>query len=242
MSARTRFDAGERAAARRDVGGGAQRALLPGERWADEWRAELAASPDDVRARWEALLAVSATATQPRATAEWNAAGVEVVEAVGVDALRAAVSAATARLSGADLSPLDGSAQQTVVADRNATVLRGLVRLLMLQPWPQLPQLLGALCTTCMVPVTGMGPRAQKVANTCIASLGALAASPDAELRANATLQLELTSTNILDRATKVAITTALDSAKVKYGARHVSPPNRTARQSGETCLAPYCR
>jgi hypothetical protein len=207
--------------------------LLPGEPWADAWRAELVGLEHDVRVRWEALLQHAAGATGPRATPEWRAAGAEVVQVLGIDDLRAATSTAIARLSGTGVSSLDGGAEHAAVSDGNASVLRGLVWLLMLKPWPELPQLLGALCTTCMVPVTGVGPRAQKVANACIASLGALAAAPDAELRANATLHLELTSASILDRTTKVAIATALRSATIAPS---------TAAQEPERDAEAHCR
>ncbi len=192
--------------------------LFPGERWADAWLADLAGLDDDTRARWGALLRVASSATVPRATKEWRAAGLEAVQAVGVDALRAAAAAATARLSGVGSQPPDDSAQHTVVLDGNANVLRGLVWLLMLAPWPELPQLLGALCTTCMVPVAGVGPRAQKVANACIASLGALAASTDAGLCASAVTHLAHTRASVLDRATKVALSTAISSAATALG------------------------
>jgi hypothetical protein len=233
LTERRRFDAGERALARSHDSAARREVLLPGEPWADAWRAELVGLEHAERARWEALLRHAAGATGPRATPEWRAAGAGVVHALGVDELRAAASTAIARLSGTGVSSLDDGAEHAALADANASVLRGLVWLLMLEPWPELPPLLGALCTTCMVPVTGVGPRAQKVANACIASLGALAASPDAELRANATLHLELTSASILDRATRVAISTALRSATFA---------SSTAAQEPERDAEAHCR
>ena len=188
-------------------------ALVPGEAWSDALHAELAALPGEQRARLLALLEHAAKATAAKPAPAWKKVATKHVDAFGRDTLRSLAERAFNRLNTPGTLARWQPGREHGFADDNTTILRGLVWMLAAEPWPELPGVLAGVALACVKKVPIIGPRAVKVTNACVATLGDLAASDDSALRASALAQLARLRARVAHRQVQATVDKALTAA-----------------------------
>ena len=149
----------------------------------DDWGSHtgefLTAIPAEERDAWIAILHHAATATGTTPSAKWRKVASERVAALGADRFAATVIAWLDPLgrSSANTSYRDGggvNVPSAVLAERNATLLRGLVWCCAQAGTPAVARALGAAAEACFKKVPGVGARSLKVGNACLWALGEL--------------------------------------------------------------------
>jgi hypothetical protein len=147
--------------------------------WGHAAAAALAVLPADEREPWTALLAHAATATASRPTRPWQARGAELVAALGDERFVARVTEWLGLLRapglGATRPGADGLAVPTaLVAERNSTLLRGLVWCCARFADDALARAVGDAAERCFHKIPWIGARSTRAGNACVWALGAM--------------------------------------------------------------------
>lgn len=181
---------------------GAGLIVMPGEYWTDAIIADLHAMEPGLREWWERLLVHASSAASGAPSPRWLSEGAKHLNSLGAD-----------RFAGALLRWLSGigRGEQTLMLDRKVDLLRGLVWYCRLVDDPRIPTLLCDVGLACLKKVPSGVLRAQKGANACINTLGAL---PDAD----AIAQLARMRLRVKNRAVIKTIDKALDAIAARAG------------------------
>jgi hypothetical protein len=183
-----------------------------GEAWADAALADVAAGGEP----WYDLVAHACAATGARPNARWEKRTRDLVDRVGVEAVRRTLLA-WVRLAGRPrtvrLEPFDyGPDPNDTFDPHNATALRGVAWLLgMLPPDAETARVLAGLVEACLRKVPGVGPRNPKVANAAVYALSRL----DGD---DALGQLARLASRVTFKGTLKEITAALDARAAAAG------------------------
>ena len=149
----------------------------PGEPWADQLAADLAASSEAGLAAWTALLTHCQTATASKPAAKWLKTAGPLREAVG-DSFAEAVTRWFPLIEKprTDLPQTRREPWLTehpwIVSDRNVDILKGLVWCCGLTEDRDLARALTRLAQASYKKVPGVGPRLTKIGNACVWALG----------------------------------------------------------------------
>jgi hypothetical protein len=145
--------------------------LEPGDRWADRALEQLGKLNPTALQAWRNLIDHAAKADGSAPTSRWQMSGDEMIKSVGEKALARHILT---------WLPLVGKKRQdslglpiagrdaTVMADRNADVLKGLVWCLARFDNEEVASALGDLAAACFKMIPGHGARCVKVGNACI--------------------------------------------------------------------------
>jgi hypothetical protein len=163
------------------IGDGAEFFLAPGEVWADAVNAELTGLAPAVREPWVALLRHALTAKSARPAAKWVKEAGRLVEAIGPEAVRAALSRWLPLVDrGRTRAALptyfgDSRGAGDTMNEENADALRGLLWIAPTLPGREaLLRTLAAVAQSAYRKVPGVGPRAVKVGNAAVFALSEL--------------------------------------------------------------------
>ena len=197
--------------------------LVPGEAWADAVHASLSKMSAKQRAAWCAVLQHAAGATSGKPSAKWLKAARGLIKSAG-KSFSADAAAWLAKASAGRSLPMlgafagDSRGAADTFNDGNATVMRGLAWMLALAPTKATPRAAADLLATSIKKVPGVGPRAVKVANGCVWSLGEMAGSTDQAVRDAALAQLARLRARVTFKTTLKEIDKALDRAAAAAG------------------------
>ncbi|WP_432930567.1 DUF4132 domain-containing protein [Microbispora sp. CA-135349] len=182
-------------------------ALDPGEEWADRVLADLPA----LGGEWDALVAHAVTATSAKPSSRWEKQARELLDAVGHDRAREAISGWLALVGSPRTMPvvyLDDAAFDP----HNALGVRGMTWMLAFLPSrPESARLLGNLVETALRKVPGIGPRNPMVANAAVYALSRMEAEA-------ALAQLARLSARVTYKGTLKVLGTALDARAAALG------------------------
>lgn len=149
--------------------------LVPGEAWMDALIAELAPLPVEARHSWELLLRHCSTATGSEPTSKWLDAAAERIRAVGeADFVRiAAISLGHIGQPGSRVVVAERTevADPTLIDERQADLLRGLVWSTVAVADDRLLAAVGRAAEACFKKIPWHGPRSAKVGNACLQAL-----------------------------------------------------------------------
>lgn len=149
--------------------------LIPGEAWMDALIAEVMPLPAEARSAWELLLRHCATATGSAPSGKWLGAAAERIGAVGeADFVRvAAISLGRIGQPGSRVvvSARTELADPTLIDDRQADLLRGLVWSTAAVADERLLAVVGRAAEACFKKLPWHGPRNAKVGNACLQAL-----------------------------------------------------------------------
>ena len=197
--------------------------LVPGEAWADAVHASLAGMSAKQRAAWCAVLQHAAGATTGKPSAKWLKAARGLIKSAGKSFAADAAAWLAKASAGRSLPALgafagDSRGAADTFNDGNAVVMRGLAWMLALAPTKSTPRAAADLLATSIKKVPGVGPRAVKVANGCVWSLGEMAGSADQAVRDAALAQLARLRARVTFKTTLKEIDKALNRAAAAAG------------------------
>jgi hypothetical protein len=187
---------------------------------ADDWgraaRAALDAMDPDVRSTWLDLLAHAATLTATKPTRPWRMRAAALVEAFGrerfVQEVAAWLGLLGAPAGGGTRAGADGFAVSTaVIAERNATILKGLVWCCADCEDQVVVRALGDAAQACFKKIPEVGARSVKAGNACIAVLGGMDAL-------EAVAQLQRLAQRVKQPSARRLIDEALSAAAARHG------------------------
>lgn len=193
--------------------------LVPGEHWADTVHADLMTMKPGPRMAWVELFRYALTAESAKPKAAWTKGVKPLVEAVKAGSFRSQLAGWLASVAKGrsvyflGAFPDDKRGAGDMFNEGNATVLRGLVWMLVTAPDKSSPRLVSDLLLTCIKKVAGVGPRCVKVANACVWALGEMAASKQDDIREAALGQLARLKARVTFKTTLKAIEKAFDKA-----------------------------
>lgn len=155
--------------------------LVPGEFWADQANADISATAPVQRKNWFALFKHALSATSSRPADKWLKSGEQLIAAIGPDEVRKKMElwlpliAKGRSFCFMPSSQMDSRSAADTFHDGNATILRGLVWLMLQLPRPaELARLLTNVALAAYKKVPGVGPRAVKVGNAAVFVLSQL--------------------------------------------------------------------
>ena len=197
--------------------------LVPGEHWSDAVHHDIGRMKPAAQGRWAELLGHAFTLSGGKPSKGWRKRADALVKAVGHKAFRDRVADWIMRV------PLWGSLPTAVeqfepdapedgLNAGNEAVLRGLLWMLGGHAAASDPSRLGDLLRACLKKVPGVGPRAVKVANGCVWSLGEMAGSADQAVRDAALAQLARLRARVTFKTTLKEIDKALNRAAAAAG------------------------
>lgn len=162
------------------IGKGIWQTIIPGEVWSDTAIAELESMSEADRAAWVSLLNHCQTAKSAKPSAKWSKGAASLVEAVGLDEFRPRVVrwfqlVDQARGRPALPSLWEATDERQRVHDLNGNVLRGLLWASIAVADTSLCRAVGQLAISGYRKARGIGPRATKVGNAAVYSLGEIA-------------------------------------------------------------------
>lgn len=186
--------------------------LNPGELWADTATAEATAQGES----WLRLLGHAARATAAKPTVAWDKQARALIDAIGPEPVRAAVTSWLTLVGRPRTVPLERAEFESDINQLydpyNANVLRGLVWTLSLLPSHRdTARALGALVETSLRKVAGTGPRNPKVANAAVVALGRADGEP-------ALAELARLATRVTFKGTLKQIDAALEARAAALG------------------------
>lgn len=200
------------------INDGASFYLVPGEVWTDAVNNEVGQMPVASKSCWAEFFKHALTATSPRPSDKWLKRAKSLVEAIGSNPFRDAISRwlplvgrgqSTAKLGSYAGDTRGGS--DTMQAE-NANCLRGLLWTIPLLPNPNdLARAISAIALSAYKKVPGVGPRAVKVGNAAVFALSQLASE-------EAVGQLAMLKVRVKFGTAQKEIEKAFDSASAALG------------------------
>jgi hypothetical protein len=150
--------------------------LVPGDVWADAAIPEIAELAPDVRMAWLELLQQCAAASSSVPSAKWLRATRSLLERIGAAPFRSALQHWFALADQPRTTPVIDSrgAQRSpsILQERNADILKGLVWLCAEHSDTNLARALAALAVSSYRKLPGIGPRCPRLGNACVWALG----------------------------------------------------------------------
>ncbi|MGH7131896.1 MAG: DUF4132 domain-containing protein [Phycisphaerales bacterium] len=151
--------------------------LVAGEAWSDRARADLEASTPQLRAAWTTLVSVCAAAAAAAPGGKWMKSAAPALKAVGHERFIETVVPWFALVEKPRTTPLARTYQHEPdpanrIIDPHMDILKGLCWVAATLQSPDLARALGRLALTSYKKVPGLGPRAVRVGNAAVYSLG----------------------------------------------------------------------
>ncbi|MFN7970994.1 MAG: DUF4132 domain-containing protein [Acidobacteriota bacterium] len=198
------------------LGEGLWQTVMPGEVWADEAIAELGRMPDPERAAWLALLTHCHEAKSAKPSPRWLKGAAPLLARVGDEGFRNTLISWFGLVDKARSSPRLGCSWEAVderqrMHDVNGNILRGLLWLCPPRATTELCRAITKVALSSYRKVRGLGPRAVKVGNAAVASLGGVPGL-------DAVGQLALLKTRVRTATAQKEVGKALDAASRRAG------------------------
>jgi hypothetical protein len=168
------------------LGGPAVTEMEPGEAWSEQARADLHSIATTEREAWNRLLAHCVAADASKPTKKWLTQAGELLNTLGRDEFKRSVLRwfplveRPRPIHRAATHPEWEADPDLLIADRNATILKGLVWCCTGWEDAEISRALSELAEVCFKKVRWLGPRCPRVGNACLYSLSSTASEESA--------------------------------------------------------------
>ncbi len=157
----------------------ARKVVIPGEAWADQALADLRRKQTEQADCWRALLEACELAKGSKPSAKWAQGALALVDSVGREEFKKHVLTWLPLVDRPRTRVIEQWSEyepnpNLLICDINASILKGLVWCCSLFEDKEISRCLTGLAISAYKKVPGIGPRAVKIGNACIYSVGAM--------------------------------------------------------------------